>query len=240
MKQVLFLYNPQSGKGKIEKDSQAIGEMFRQAGYSIVDGPIDFSRNPFNGHETVDLVVVAGGDGTVNYVVNRMKEKHLDLLLGIIPAGTANDFAGALGMEKNPVKAAAQLLGGTEERVDCGRVNDHYFVNIFSFGIFTTTSQRTPDKRKHQIGKPGLPDRGREGVPLGTRHSAANSRRRQSLRPRIAHGLDIQRRNGRRIHLAPARALRTVCSTVCCCKGATCSSRSYRCSVTCWAVGPRR
>ena len=65
MKQVLFLYNPQSGKGKIEKDSQAIGEMFRQAGYSIVDGPIDFSRNPFNGHETVDLVVVAGGDGTV-------------------------------------------------------------------------------------------------------------------------------------------------------------------------------
>ena len=138
MKQVLFLYNPQSGKGKIEKDSQAIGEMFRQAGYSIVDGPIDFSRNPFNGHETVDLVVVAGGDGTVNYVVNRMKEKHLDLLLGIIPAGTANDFAGALGMEKNPVKAAAQLLGGTEERVDCGRVNDHYFVNIFSFGIFTT------------------------------------------------------------------------------------------------------
>jgi diacylglycerol kinase (ATP) len=92
-------------------------------------------------------------DGTVNYVVNRMKEKHLDLLLGIIPAGTANDFAGALGMEKNPVKAAAQLLGGTEERVDCGRVNDHYFVNIFSFGIFTTTSQRTPDKRKHQIGK---------------------------------------------------------------------------------------
>lgn len=100
MKQVLFLYNPQSGKGKIEKDSQAIGEMFRQAGYSIVDGPIDFSRNPFNGHETVDLVVVAGGDGTVNYVVNRMKEKHLDLLLGIIPTGTANDFAGALGMEK--------------------------------------------------------------------------------------------------------------------------------------------
>ena len=75
------------------------------------------------------------------------------MLLGIIPAGTANDFAGALGMEKNPVKAAAQLLGGTEERVDCGRVNDHYFVNIFSFGIFTTTSQRTPDKRKHQIGK---------------------------------------------------------------------------------------
>ena len=153
MKQVLFLYNPQSGKGKIEKDSQAIGEMFRQAGYSIVDGPIDFSRNPFNGHETVDLVVVAGGDGTVNYVVNRMKEKHLDLLLGIIPAGTANDFAGALGMSREPLEAARQIASGSVERVDCGRVNDLYFVNIFSFGIFTTTSQRTPDERKHKIGK---------------------------------------------------------------------------------------
>ena len=153
MKQVLFLYNPQSGKGKIEKDSQAIGEMFRQAGYSIVDGPSDFSRNPFNGHETVDLVVVAGGDGTVNYVVNRMKEKHLDLLLGIIPAGTANDFAGALGMSSDPLEAARQIASGSEERVDCGRVNDLYFVNVFSFGVFTTTSQRTPDERKHRIGK---------------------------------------------------------------------------------------
>lgn len=37
--------------------------------------------------------------------------------------------------------------------MDCGRVNDLYFVNVFSFGVFTTTSQRTPDERKHRIGK---------------------------------------------------------------------------------------
>ena len=153
MKQALFLYNPQSGKGKIEKDSQAIGEMFRQAGYSIVDGPIDFSRNPFNGHETVDLVVVAGGDGSVNFVLNAMKRKGLDIPIGVIPAGTANDFAGALGMSPEPLEAARQIASGVEQRVDCGRVNDLYFVNIFSFGIFTTTSQRTPDERKHRIGR---------------------------------------------------------------------------------------
>lgn len=153
MKQVLFLYNPQSGKGKIEKDSQAIGEMFRQAGYSIVDGPIDFSRNPFNGHETVDLVVVAGGDGTVNYVVNAMKRKGLDIPVGVIPAGTANDFAGALGMSREPLEAARQIASGSIDRVDAGCVNGLWFVNIFSFGLFTTTSQRTPDERKHKIGK---------------------------------------------------------------------------------------
>lgn len=153
MKRALFIYNTQSGGKKIEPQTETIGEMFRYAGYETVASPIDFRRNPFDGYETVDLVIIAGGDGTVNYAVNKMKEKNLDLLLGIIPAGTANDFSGALGMAKSPVKAAMQILGGQEERVDCGRVNADYFVNIFSFGILTTTSQRTPDKRKHRIGK---------------------------------------------------------------------------------------
>ena len=153
MKRALFLYNPQSGKGKIESKINHIDELFHQYDYQITACPVDFLNNPLNGHETVDLVVIAGGDGTVNYVVNRMKEKNLDLRLGIIPSGTANDFARALGMAKNPMDAARQILTGREELVDCGRVNNNYFVNIFSFGIFTTTSQRTPDKRKHQIGK---------------------------------------------------------------------------------------
>lgn len=98
-------------------------------------------------------MVVAGGDGTVNFILNRMKEKGLDITLGVIPAGTANDFAGALGMAKDPVKAAEQIATGEVIRVDCGRVNDIYFVNIFSFGLFTTTSQRTPDEQKHRWGK---------------------------------------------------------------------------------------
>ncbi len=115
--------------------------------------PIDFGRNPFDGYETVDLAVIAGGDGTINYVVNRMKEKGLNLLLGLIPAGTANDFATALGMAHDPLRAAAQILAGEEQRIDCGRVNDQYFVNIFSFGLFTTTSQRTSDEQKHRIGR---------------------------------------------------------------------------------------
>ena len=89
----------------------------------------------------------------VNYVVNSMKSKGLDIPLGVIPAGTANDFAGALGMSHKPLEAARQIASGAIDRVDCGCVNGLYFVNIFSFGIFTTTSQRTLDERKHKIGK---------------------------------------------------------------------------------------
>ena len=153
MKSAVFLYNTQSGKCKIGHCTASICTVFRAYGYEIVPQPIDFEANPFDGNEQIDLMVVAGGDGTVNYVVNAMKRKGLDIPIGVIPAGTANDFAGAVGMSREPLEAARQIASGVVERVDCGRVNDLYFVNIFSFGIFTTTSQRTPDERKHKIGK---------------------------------------------------------------------------------------
>ncbi len=153
MKQAVFLYNKQSGRGKIEKVVDQIVAVFAEHGYRMTPHAIDFKANPYDGNEEIDLMVVAGGDGTVNFAVNSMCAKGLNLPLAIIPAGTANDFAGALGMSHDPIEAARQIVRGTEQRVDCGRVNDRYFVNILSFGVFTTTSQRTSDERKHKIGK---------------------------------------------------------------------------------------
>lgn len=153
MKQALFLYNPQSGTGRIERKVTDIVDVFQRNGYRLEPLRIDFTQNPFVGREEIDLVVVAGGDGTVNFILNRMKEKELDIPIGVIPAGTANDFAGAIGMSKDPLKAAEQIATGEIIRVDCGKVNEIYFVNIFSFGLFTTTSQRTPDEQKHRWGK---------------------------------------------------------------------------------------
>lgn len=153
MKKAVFLYNDQSGKGRIGRNVEPVCEVFRQAGYDIEPVPIDFGVNPFDGREQIDLMVVAGGDGTVNFVVNAMKQKGLDIPLGIIPAGTANDFARALGMSDKPLEAARQIAFGCVDRVDCGRVNGQYFVNVLSFGIFTTTSQHTSNASKHLIGK---------------------------------------------------------------------------------------
>lgn len=153
MKTAVFLYNTQSGRGHIDRNVENICTVFQAYGYDVTPQLIDFDANPFDGNEGIDLMVVAGGDGTVNFAVNAMKRKGLDIPLGVIPAGTANDFAGALGMSADPLEAARQIASGSEERVDCGRVNDLYFVNVFSFGVFTTTSQRTPDERKHRIGR---------------------------------------------------------------------------------------
>lgn len=153
MKKALFLYNTQSGRGRAGQTAESVKSIFHEYGYELLPREIRFGENPFDGCETVDLAVAAGGDGTVNYVVNRMKERGLDIPLGVVPSGTANDFARALGLSKNPLTAARQIAGGVVDRVDCGRVNGLYFVNVFSFGIFTTTSQHTSDDTKHRIGK---------------------------------------------------------------------------------------
>ena len=151
---MLILYNPKAGKGRIRRKMDAVEEVFFTAGYTPVPKMLRFGENPFDGLDgEYELVVICGGDGTINYVVNAMKTRGLDYLLAIIPAGTANDFAGAIGMHSNPVKAARQIVEGQQDRVDCGRVNGLYFINIFSFGMFTTTSQHTPEHLKQHIGK---------------------------------------------------------------------------------------
>lgn len=149
----LLLYNPKAGRNKAMQKIGTAADVFRAAGHEVAVQAIEFGKNPFDDAPAADLVVVAGGDGTINYVVNRMKERSLDIAMGIVPSGTANDFAGAIGMSRSAAKAARQILEGEERRLDCGCVNGLYYVNIFSFGLFTTTSQHTPDLIKKMIGK---------------------------------------------------------------------------------------
>ncbi len=153
MKRVLILYNGRAGHGRIERKIDAICGVFAEGGWNVIPQALCFGENPFDAVTDVDLVVICGGDGTINYVVNALKSKEMNLPLGIIPSGTANDFANMLGLSKDAVTAARDILCGVERKVDCGRVNDMWFVNIFSFGLFTTTSQHTSDAVKHRVGK---------------------------------------------------------------------------------------
>lgn len=178
-KKLLLLYNVKAGRGRIRRKMDALEQIFSEAGYTPIPKMLRFGQNPFEGEsDDIDLVVICGGDGTINYVVNAMRAMNLDYPIGIIPAGTANDFAGALGVSARTLKAAEQIVKGTEQRIDCGRVNGMYFVNIFSFGMFTTTSQHTPEKIKRHIGKAAYLIEGskelhnREFIPLHIVHDS--------------------------------------------------------------------
>ena len=153
-KSVLILYNVKAGRGRIRRKMDDIESLFVEAGWTPVPKMLRFGENPFdNLVGDFSLVVICGGDGTINYVVNAMRKSEKDFPIGIVPVGTANDFAGAIGMNKRALNAVRQIIAGHEERLDCGIVNGLYFVNIFSFGLFTTTSQHTPEHLKKQIGK---------------------------------------------------------------------------------------
>ncbi|HVV19832.1 MAG TPA: diacylglycerol kinase family protein [Pseudonocardiaceae bacterium] len=89
-----------------------------------------------------DLVVAHGGDGTVNEVVNGLMRAECDgiparPMLGVVPGGSANVFAGALGLPREPVEATHHLLqaieAGRSRRVGLGRVDDRWFT--FNAGI---------------------------------------------------------------------------------------------------------
>jgi len=95
----------------------------------------------------VDLLIAAGGDGTLNEVVHGLMDlsKAERPTLGIVPLGTANDFATACGIPGDPAKALTLCMKGEAVPIDVGKANDHWFINAASSGfgaeITATTSQ---------------------------------------------------------------------------------------------------
>ncbi|MBR2326497.1 MAG: acylglycerol kinase family protein, partial [Alistipes sp.] len=85
MQRVLFLYNGNSGRGDILRHKEQICAILSSRGVEVAAEEICFGRNPFDGHDDIDTVVVAGGDGTLNYVVNAMATSGRNLAIGIIP-----------------------------------------------------------------------------------------------------------------------------------------------------------
>ncbi|MCV0396224.1 MAG: lipid kinase [Rhizobiaceae bacterium] len=83
--------------------------------------------------DSIDMVVVGGGDGTLNAAAPALAETGLPL--GVLPLGTANDFARTLGIPVDLQKAAAIIAAGRTGPVDLGLVNGHPFFNVASIGF---------------------------------------------------------------------------------------------------------
>ena len=90
------------------------------------------------------LFVAAGGDGTVNNVVQALV--NTDAALGVIPAGTYNHFARDLGIPLDWKEALETITDGRDQQVDVGRVNDRYFVNNLSIGLYPELVARREEK----------------------------------------------------------------------------------------------
>ena len=155
---VKFIYNPYSGENLILSKLDKVISLHQEAGYTIV--PYRITAGEDVGVALNDIkdgnykyILIAGGDGTVDSVVNAMAKSGISLPIGILPVGTANDFSKFLGMPSDVEEACKQILSSEVKSVDLGSINDKYFVNVASTGLFTDVSQKTDVNLKNTIGK---------------------------------------------------------------------------------------
>jgi lipid kinase YegS len=102
----------------------------------------------------VDLVIAAGGDGTLNEVVHGLMDLSTGArpVLGVVPLGTANDFATGCGIPLDPEEALALCMEGTAAPVDVGKANEHWFLNAASIGFGAEVTATTPPELKRLLG----------------------------------------------------------------------------------------
>jgi len=102
-----------------------------------------------------DLVIAYGGDGTLNQVVNGVVNAGGQSIVGAIPAGTANEWAGEIGIPLEHVKAALTLVNSDAREVDLGHMQVHglVFPHTGSSGEQETTGKKTRKKQEKRASK---------------------------------------------------------------------------------------
>jgi len=102
----------------------------------------------------LDLLVAAGGDGTLNEVVHGLMALSTDArpVLGVVPLGTANDFATGCDIPRDPHDALALCIEGEGVPIDVGKANEHWFLNAASVGFGAEVTATTPPELKRLLG----------------------------------------------------------------------------------------
>lgn len=158
MKRMLFIYNPNAGKGSLKAKLSDVLDIMVKAGYEVVVYPTqsykDAYRKVVHMENDYDMVVCSGGDGTLDEVVTGMmkRDKEERIPIGYIPTGTTNDFANSLHISRDIMEAADTAVHGKPFACDVGRFNKDVFVYVAAFGLFTDVPYQTDQKLKNALG----------------------------------------------------------------------------------------
>lgn len=148
--------NPKAGLMLAPKHLAEIVESFSGAGYltqvlmTARGGDSKEFAAEYGGE--ADLVVVSGGDGTLNGVIDGLITGGHTTPIGYIPAGSTNDFAHSIGLPKSINACVDTIINGTARSVDVGSFNGRYFSYVASFGAFTSTTYSVPQNIKNIFG----------------------------------------------------------------------------------------
>ncbi|GGD88158.1 diacylglycerol kinase [Paenibacillus nasutitermitis] len=158
IKRARLIYNPTSGREEIKRRLPDILQRLERGGIET-----SCHATESEGDATIaaveavdrgfDMIIAAGGDGTLYEVINGLATKEARPPLGILPLGTTNDFARGLGIPKQ-WEAACDLITQQYKRpIDLGKANEKYFINIAGGGSLTELTYEVPSKLKTMIGQ---------------------------------------------------------------------------------------
>jgi len=156
-KKILFVVNPHAGRGEIRGKVLDVIELFTRAGHTVTvhpttgKGDIVALLPPLEGQ--YDMVLVSGGDGTINEAVSGLMQMQDRPLLAYIPAGTVNDTATNLSLPRNILRAAEVAVKGRAIPLDISNFNGQWYVYVAAFGIFSDVAYATPQQHKNLLGR---------------------------------------------------------------------------------------
>lgn len=177
VKKARLIYNPVSGHEQMPQKVADILNILEQAGYEA--SAFRTTPDPKSAQneaarctaEGFDLVVAAGGDGTVNEVVNGIAPADRRPKMAVIPGGTTNDFARALKIPRDDLVAAAKvILKGKTRKMDIGLAADTYFMNIAASGSLADLAYGVPSEVKSALGYTAYLIKGAEMLPQISSH----------------------------------------------------------------------
>ena len=157
---IKLIINPSAGRQLIRQTASDVLRHLLDAGILVradqyytqkAGDAVQFAANtPRNEY---DLIIAAGGDGTVNEVVNGMMQSHCTIPLCILPAGTVNDFAGYLNLPADPFSYALMIKDFHTKQVDVGKAGKRYFLNVAAGGLLTDIAYKVPSDTKTALGR---------------------------------------------------------------------------------------
>ncbi|WP_409342885.1 diacylglycerol kinase [Paenibacillus sp. MBLB4367] len=169
-KRARLIYNPTSGREEMKRRLHDILQRLERGGLETSThatiGEGDATLAAADAVERgFDLVIAAGGDGTLYEVINGMAEKSHRPPLGLLPLGTTNDFARAMAIPRNWEAACDLIVKGYTRPIDLGKVNQRYFINIAGGGSLTELTYEVPSKLKTVLGQLAYYMKGLEKLP---------------------------------------------------------------------------
>ncbi|MBR5095177.1 MAG: YegS/Rv2252/BmrU family lipid kinase [Oscillospiraceae bacterium] len=155
-KKALMIVNPVSGRKAVQKDLTQIVRILMDAGYLVTTAVTgergEGARIAAALASDYDLLVCAGGDGTLNECVSGLMRVKSRVPVGYIPCGSTNDIATSRGLPLDAVQAAMRIAAGERTCYDVGLFAERAFIHHALFGAFTWMAYSTDQEQKNVLG----------------------------------------------------------------------------------------